>query len=96
MSEGVRKPMWRFLFVWLALAALPATSRAQAVYTATAGMPVRIEIVASCTVTASDLNFGAYSPRSQAPVQGQTAIPSPGFDPDAIGASQSSRPKTVN
>jgi spore coat protein U-like protein len=74
MSEGVRKPMWRFLFVWLALAALPATSRAQAVYTATAGMPVRIEIVASCTVTASDLNFGAYSPRSQAPVQGQTAI----------------------
>jgi spore coat protein U-like protein len=74
MSEGVRKPMWRFLVVWLALAALPATSRAQAVYTATAGMPVRIEIVASCTVTASDLNFGAYSPRSQAPVQGQTAI----------------------
>lgn len=37
-------------------------------------MPVRMEIVASCTVTASDLNFGAYSPRSQAPVQGQTAI----------------------
>ena len=37
-------------------------------------MPVRIEITASCTVSASDLEFGAYSPRSQAPVQGQTSI----------------------
>jgi spore coat protein U-like protein len=64
----------RFLVVWLALAALPATSRAQATYTATAGMPVRIEIVASCAVSAADLNFGAYASNSQTPVQGQTVI----------------------
>lgn len=70
MSEGVP----RFLVVWIALGALPATSHAQATYTATSGMPVRIEIVASCTVTTSDLNFGAYASNSQTPVQGQTAI----------------------
>jgi spore coat protein U-like protein len=71
---GPRFYSWRFAAVVLALAALPPTSRAQATYTATAGMPVRIEIVASCSVSASDLNFGAYSPKAQAPVQGQTAI----------------------
>jgi spore coat protein U-like protein len=64
---------WRFLVVSLALAALPATSRAQ-IYQTTTGMPVRMEIVASCTVTASDLNFGAYASNSQTPVQGQTVI----------------------
>jgi len=58
----------------LALAALPATPHAQAVFTATAGMPVRFEIVTSCAVSASDLDFGAYASKSQAPVQGQTAI----------------------
>lgn len=62
------------LVLWLVLAALPVISHAQAIYTATAGMPVRIELVANCTVTATDLNFGAYSPRSQTPLQGQTAI----------------------
>src|SRR5436190_13078195 len=77
MSKGVRRPVrpWRrFLVVWLSLAALPATSHAQAVYTATAGMPVRIELVASCTVTATDLNFGAYASKLQTPLQGQSAI----------------------
>jgi spore coat protein U-like protein len=54
--------------------ALPATPRAQTTFTATAGMPVRIEIVASCTVSASDLNFGAYASNQNTPVQGQTAI----------------------
>ena len=63
-----------FFVAWLALAAGPATSRAQATYTATAGMPVRMEIVASCAVSAADLNFGAYASNSPAPVQGQTAI----------------------
>lgn len=62
------------IILWLALAVLPVKSHAQATYTATAGMPVRIEIVAVCTVSATDLNFGAYSSKSQAPVQGQTAI----------------------
>jgi len=70
MSEGV----WRFLVLWLALAALPATCHAQATYTATAGMPVRMEIVASCTVSASDLDFGAYASSQSAPAQAQTAI----------------------
>jgi spore coat protein U-like protein len=63
----------RFL-MWLALAALPSTSGAQATYTATAGMPVRMEIVAACTVSASDLNFGAYASNQTSPLQGQTAI----------------------
>src|SRR5688500_10883114 len=58
----------------LALAALPVPSVAQATYTATAGMPVRIEIAASCAVSASDLDFGAYASNQNAPVQGQTAI----------------------
>jgi spore coat protein U-like protein len=77
MSKGVRWPMRlsrRFLVVCLAFAALPATSHAQTIYTATAGMPVRIEITATCTVTASDLNFGAYASNQSTPVQGQTAI----------------------
>jgi spore coat protein U-like protein len=60
--------------MWLVLAALPATSLAQAIYTATAGMPVRIEIVASCSVSASDLDFGAYASNQSTPVQGQTVI----------------------
>ena len=60
--------------MWLALAASPATSGAQATYTATAGMPVRIEIVASCAVSATDLDFGAYASNQNTPVQGQTAI----------------------
>jgi len=70
MSEAAR----RLFVVWLALAALPATSVAQAIYTATAGMPVRMEIVASCTVSASDLDFGAYASNQNTPVQGQTVI----------------------
>lgn len=76
-AEGHRLPgdNWRrFLIVWVAFAALPATSLAQATFTATAGMPVRFELVASCTVSATDLNFGAYSPKTQGAVQGQSAI----------------------
>ena len=66
---------WRRFFVMcVALAALPATPRAQTIFTTTAGMPVRIEIVASCTVSASDLDFGAYASNSQTPAQGQTVI----------------------
>jgi spore coat protein U-like protein len=58
----------------VALAFLPAISRAQATYTATAGMPVRIEIAASCSVSAVDLNFGAYASSQTIPLQGQTTI----------------------
>src|SRR5687768_5723743 len=60
--------------VCLASAALPATSVSQTTYTATAGMPVRIEIVASCAVSAADLDFGAYASNQNTPVQGQTTI----------------------
>jgi spore coat protein U-like protein len=66
---------WRLFFVaLLVLTAWPAASRAQSTYTATAGMPVRMELVATCTVSATDLNFGAYSPKSPAPLQGQSTI----------------------
>ena len=71
---GPRSYGWRFAAVFLALATLPATSRAQSTFTATAGMPVRFEIVASCAVSASDLDFGAYASNQNSPVQGQTAI----------------------
>ena len=37
-------------------------------------MPVRIEIAASCAVSASDLDFGAFASNQSTPVQGQTAI----------------------
>jgi len=37
-------------------------------------MPVRIEIVASCTVSAVDLDFGAYASNQNTPVQAQSAI----------------------
>jgi len=59
---------------FLALAALPAISRAQASVTATAGMVVGVEIVAACTVSVADLNFGAYASNSKTPVQAQTTI----------------------
>jgi spore coat protein U-like protein len=71
---GPRSNWGGLLAVWLALAAFPPISVAQATYTATAGMPVRIEIAASCAVSASDLNFGAYASNQNTAVQGQTAI----------------------
>jgi len=61
-----------FLFLWLAFA-LPATPGAQT-FSVTTGMPVRIELVGFCSVSASDLDFGAYASNSQAPAQGQTLI----------------------
>lgn len=66
----------RYAVLYLALAALPAIVRAQGAptYTATAGMPVRIELVAFCSVSASDLNFGAYASNQNSPLQGQAAI----------------------
>jgi spore coat protein U-like protein len=57
----------------LALAALPAVPRAQ-IFTATTGMPVRIELVGFCNVGAADLDFGAYASNQSGPAQGQTNI----------------------
>ena len=59
--------------LWLALAALPATLLAQT-FTTTSGMPVRIELVGFCNVSASDLDFGVYASDQNAPAQGQTTI----------------------
>jgi len=77
----------RFAVLFLVLAAFPATSAqrlpGQRVpgdilptpgVTDTAILPVTIEIVQSCKVSASDLNFGAYPSDSKTPLQGQTAI----------------------
>ena len=65
----------RMVVVFLALAALPATVRTQApTFTATAGMPVKIELVGFCSVSASDLDFGTYASNQNTPVQGQTTI----------------------
>jgi spore coat protein U-like protein len=66
----------RFVVVFLALAAFPATPAQLPTpgVTDTAILPVRIEIVRACTVSASDLQFGAYPSNSTTPVHGQTAI----------------------
>jgi len=69
-----RKYRRRLAIAFLALAGLPAISNAQAHVTATAGMVVGIEIVAACTVSVADLNFGAYASNSKTSVQGQTTI----------------------
>jgi len=62
----------KFVVVVLALATLP--SSAQTNLTATAIMPVRMEIVAACLVSVSDLDFGAYASNSTIAVLGQTTI----------------------
>jgi len=72
----------RCVVVFLALAAFPATpaeripgQRAPTPgVTANAIMPVTIEIVQACTVSASDLDFGAYPSNSTTPALGQTTI----------------------
>jgi spore coat protein U-like protein len=65
---------WRpVVFVLLALVAFPAAVRAQ-IYTTTSAMPVRIELVGFCQVSASNLDFGAYASNQTSPVQGQTVI----------------------
>ncbi len=62
----------KLVVVLLALATLP--SSAQTNLTATAIMPVRMEIVTSCLVSVSDLDFGAYASNSTTAVLGQTTI----------------------
>jgi spore coat protein U-like protein len=62
----------KFVVAVLALATLPTS--AQTNLTATAIMPVRMEIVASCLVSVSDLDFGAYASNSTTAALGQTTI----------------------
>ena len=61
-----------FVIAILALATLP--SSAQTNLTATAIMPVRMEITAACLVSVSDLDFGAYASNSTTAALGQTTI----------------------
>ncbi len=76
MNMAMRAPLriaLRTSGAFLALAALPMTPSGQT-FTATSGMPVRIEIIESCTVSASDLNFGAYNSSSGTAATGQSTI----------------------
>jgi len=71
----VKTDNWRpWIVALLAFAALPATVRGQFQTTVSAIMPVRVELVAECRVSASDLVFGAYVSNAAAAVNGQTAI----------------------
>jgi spore coat protein U-like protein len=64
----------RFIAVLLALFACPATPGQAPPATAESVMPVMMEIVSYCDLSASDLDFGAYSSGSAAPVLGQSVI----------------------
>lgn len=66
-------PAQRAIVAFLALAGLPTAPVGQTFF-ATSGMPVRIEIVGSCLVTASDLDFGAYDGLTGTPTRGQSSI----------------------
>jgi spore coat protein U-like protein len=43
-------------------------------YTSDSAMPVKVEIIQACTISASDLAFGPYDSSSSTPKLGQTAI----------------------
>ena len=73
----------RIVVVFLALLAFPPATPAQRFpgqriptpgVTDNAILPVTIEIVQSCHVSASDLDFGAYPSNSPTPAQGQTTL----------------------
>jgi spore coat protein U-like protein len=57
----------------VAFAVPPATLRGQT-YTVNGGMPVRMEIIASCTFSTSDLDFGTYAASGDTPALGQSSI----------------------
>jgi spore coat protein U-like protein len=63
-----------FFVACIALTSLLAIAQTTPVLTSTAVMPVRMEIVAACRVSVSDLDFGAYTPTLKSPVLGQTTI----------------------
>jgi spore coat protein U-like protein len=64
---------WKY-FGGASLVFVTLPSAAQAVFTATSVMPVRMEIVASCLVSVDDLDFGSYASNSTTPVLAQTNI----------------------
>src|SRR5437868_748943 len=70
----LRKRNWRrTIALAVALAALPLALRGQ-VFTATAGMPVRMEVIGTCIITASDLDFGTYLANGNVAALGQTSL----------------------
>lgn len=52
----------------------PGALSADLPYTATAVLPVTLQIAGTCSVRASDLGFGAYATGSGTPLGGQTAL----------------------
>ena len=71
------------LMLAAASAFAPNAQSQELTFTATAVMPVTIEIAASCRVRATDLSFGSYAGNSGTPLQGQTVIElicTPGLD----------------
>src|SRR3954471_14484164 len=70
----VLRPWQRCVAVGFTLAAFPATPAQSPPLTASSVMPVTIEIAASCTLSASDLDFGPYRPDLPTPALAQTVI----------------------
>src|SRR6478736_4398689 len=65
----------RVLGVFLALLGMPLTPFSQSqIYTSYSAMPVKVEIIQACTISAADLDFGQYNLSSSSPLHGQTAI----------------------
>jgi len=63
----------RWTGVLLALASLPPPTASQT-FTADSAMPVKVEIIQACSVSAADLDFGHYNLAAPAPARGQTTI----------------------
>jgi spore coat protein U-like protein len=63
----------RWMGAFLALAGLPLTPASQT-FTADSAMPVKVEIIQACMVSAADLDFGNYNLAAATPARGQTTI----------------------
>ena len=64
----------RLLLAAVVGAVVPCALSADLPYTATAVLPVTLQIVGTCDVRASDLSFGAYATGSGTPLGGQTTL----------------------
>jgi spore coat protein U-like protein len=64
----------RLLLAAVVGAAVPCALSADLPYTATAVLPVVLQIVGTCNVRASDLSFGAYATGAGTPLGGQTTL----------------------
>jgi len=73
MATASTRHSTRLAAVSIALWGISATSWAQT-FTADSAMPVKIEIIQACTISATDLDFGQYNLSSPSPALGQTQI----------------------